>query len=159
MHTDYIYYIMNLKGNNAQTYPYSAFILKREFQTNVRQAGKFLPNTKWQKKPLPLQIICQEMKVNHRKHFLIFSPTIWDIFLNQNKLIWILTVVTGKHENILLLVDFHIALLSKSTDAAQPGNTENVANVLPVFIHKEPWSDLSFILDQDNLTKTKSNEE
>lgn len=42
---------MNLKGNNAQTYPYSAFILKREFLMNVRQAEKFLPNTKWQKKP------------------------------------------------------------------------------------------------------------
>lgn len=26
---------MNLKGNNAQTYPYSAFILKREFQISV----------------------------------------------------------------------------------------------------------------------------
>lgn len=46
------------------------------------------------------------MKVNYRKHFLIFPPIIWDIFFNQNKLIWTLTVDTGKHENILFLVDF-----------------------------------------------------
>lgn len=49
MHMDEIYYIMNRKGNNAQTYPYSVFILQREIQIHVRQGGKCLPNTKWQK--------------------------------------------------------------------------------------------------------------
>lgn len=42
MHTDEIYYIMNMKGNNA----HSVFILKREIQINVKQGGKCLPNTK-----------------------------------------------------------------------------------------------------------------
>lgn len=85
------------------------------------------------KRILPLQIICQEIKVNHRKCFLIFAPIIWDIFLNQNKIIWTLTVDTGKHENIFFWVDFQIAPLTKSIDTAQPGNTERVSNILPEF--------------------------
>lgn len=73
------------------------------------------------------------MKVNLTRRFLICAPIIWDIFLNQNKLIWTLAIDTGKHENILFSVDFHIAPLSKSIDTAQPGNTEKGSNVLTEF--------------------------
>lgn len=40
---------MSMKGNNAQIYPYSVFMLKSEMQINVRQGEKCFPNTKWQK--------------------------------------------------------------------------------------------------------------
>lgn len=53
---------MYLKGNNAQTYPYSVFILKREFQINVRQGGKFLPNAKWQKKAFLFKLFAKRWK-------------------------------------------------------------------------------------------------
>lgn len=55
------------------------------------------------------------------------------LFLDQNKLIWTLIVDSGKHENILFLVDFHTAPLNESVNTTQAGNTEKISNVLPEF--------------------------
>lgn len=83
------------------------------------------------------------------------------LFLDHNKLIGNLIVDAGKHENILFLIDFHTAPLSESVNTTQAGNTEKISNVLPKFSsRKSPiclQSNSSFILDQDNLTRWKSN--
>jgi len=53
------------------------------------------------------------------------------LFLDHNRLIGTLIVDTGKHENIVFLVDFHTAPLSESVNTTQAGTQKS--NVLPEF--------------------------
>lgn len=93
-------------------------------------------------------------ETNSWERFSVVYSNHLGLFLDQNKLLWMLIVDTGKHENILFLVDFHTGPLSECINATQAGNTEKISNVLPEFSStKSP----SLIYLKDNLTRWKSN--
>lgn len=111
------------------------------------------------KKNLLLQITYQEIKVNHRKHFLIFVPIIWDIFLNQNIIIWTLNCWYWKAKISFFWLTSKLLHWVKALTQQSQVTLKRLVMFCQSSHPQEPWSGLSFILDKNNLTKWKSNKE